>query len=39
MGHPRLPATIATHWGFDGTPNGFSSWLVAVAIVPPCSSS
>ena len=32
--YPRLPATIATHWGFDGTPNGFSSRLVAVAIVP-----
>ncbi len=32
--YPRLPATMATHWGLDGTPNGFSSRLVAVSIVP-----
>src|SRR5436190_21433005 len=32
--YPRLPATMATHWGLDGTPNGFSSRLMAVAIVP-----
>jgi uncharacterized membrane protein len=32
--YPRLPPTMATHWNFNGTPDGFSSRLVAVAIMP-----
>jgi uncharacterized membrane protein len=30
----RLPPTMATHWNLNGTPDGFSSRLVAVAIIP-----
>src|SRR3989441_6937618 len=32
--YPRLPPTVATHWNLNGTPNGFSSRLVAVSIMP-----
>ena len=31
---PRLPPTMATHWSLNGTPDGFSSRLMAVSIVP-----
>jgi uncharacterized membrane protein len=31
---PRLPPTMVTHWSLDGTPNGYSSRLVAVSIIP-----
>ena len=30
----RLPETIATHFGVDGTPNGWSSRAVAVFVLP-----
>ncbi|MBQ9742190.1 MAG: SdpI family protein [Ruminococcus sp.] len=30
----KLPATLATHWGADGTANGQSSKLFAVFIIP-----
>lgn len=29
--HPQLPELIATHWGFDGTPDGFSTFPGVVA--------
>jgi uncharacterized membrane protein len=32
--YPSLPPTVATHWNLRGTPDGFSSRLVAVAIGP-----
>ena len=32
--YPRLPPTMATHWSLSGTPDGFSSRLVAVSILP-----
>ncbi len=32
--YPQLPPTIATHWSLNGTPDGFSSRLVAGLIVP-----
>ena len=32
--YPRLPPTLATHWSLNGTPDGFSSRLMAVSIVP-----
>jgi|KBSSwiStaDraftv2_1062776.scaffolds.fasta_scaffold784551_2 uncharacterized membrane protein len=32
--YPRLPPTVATHWNLRGTPDGFSSRFVAVAIGP-----
>ena len=32
--YPRLPPTVATHWGLDGTPDGYSSRLMAVSIMP-----
>ena len=32
--YPGLPPTMATHWSVNGTPDGFSSRLLAVAIVP-----
>lgn len=32
--YPQLPPTVATHWNLNGTPDGFSSRLVAVAIMP-----
>ena len=28
--YPRLPETMATHWGFDGTANGWSSRAATV---------
>lgn len=30
----QLPPTIATHWNLNGTPDGFSSRLTAVLIIP-----
>jgi len=32
--YPQLPPTVATHWNLNGTPDGFSSRLWALAIVP-----
>ena len=32
--YPRLPPTVATHWNLHGTPDGFSSRGLAVAIMP-----
>jgi immunity protein, SdpI family len=32
--YPGLPPTVATHWNLRGTPDGFSSRLVAAAIGP-----
>lgn len=32
--YPRLPAAVATHWNLRGEPDGFSSRLLASAIVP-----
>ncbi len=32
--YPQLPPTVATHWGLNGTPNGYSSRAMAVAIIP-----
>jgi uncharacterized membrane protein len=32
--YPQLPATVATHFDIDGTPNGWSSRLTAVLLVP-----
>src|SRR2546428_6544558 len=32
--YPQLPPTVATHWSLNGTPDGFSSRLCALAIVP-----
>ncbi|HEV8381307.1 MAG TPA: SdpI family protein [Gemmatimonadales bacterium] len=32
--YPQLPPTVATHWNLRGTPDGFSSRGVAVAIIP-----
>src|SRR2546425_3806955 len=32
--YPQLPPTVATHWSLNGTPDGFSSRLWALAIVP-----
>ncbi|HEX4562247.1 MAG TPA: SdpI family protein [Gemmatimonadales bacterium] len=32
--YPQLPPTVATHWGLNGTPNGYSSRWWALAIVP-----
>src|SRR5207237_7226570 len=32
--YPRLPPTMATHWNLHGTPDGFSSRVWALAIVP-----
>ena len=31
---PRLPPAMATHWSLNGTPDRFSSRLMAVSIVP-----
>jgi uncharacterized membrane protein len=31
---PRLPAEVATHWGVDGEPNGWSSPLFAALLMP-----
>lgn len=32
--YPQLPGEIATHWGVDGQPNGWSSSLLAAVLVP-----
>lgn len=32
--YPQLPPTVATHWNLRGTPDGFSSRAMAVAIIP-----
>ena len=32
--YPRLPETMATHWGFDGTANGWSSRAATVFGLP-----
>lgn len=32
--YPRLPATVATHWNLQGTPDGYSSRFWAVAVMP-----
>src|SRR5438874_13625953 len=32
--YSRLPPTVATHWNLKGVPNGFSSRLLAVSIIP-----
>jgi uncharacterized membrane protein len=32
--YPRLPETVATHWNLQGTPDGYSSRLWAVAVMP-----
>ena len=32
--YPSLPPTVATHWDLKGTPDGFSSRLMAVSIGP-----
>jgi len=32
--YPRLPPTVAMHWDLRGAPDGFSSRLLAVSIVP-----
>ena len=32
--YPQMPPTVATHWSLNGTPDGFSSRLVAVLIIP-----
>src|SRR4051812_9555695 len=32
--YPMLPAQIPTHWGLDGSANGWSSKLVGVWIAP-----
>ena len=32
--YPQLPPTVATHWGLNGAPNGYSSRAMAVAIIP-----
>jgi len=32
--YSQLPPTVATHWSLRGTPDGFSSRLVAVSIIP-----
>jgi uncharacterized membrane protein len=32
--YARLPETVATHWSLHGTPDGYSSRLWAVAVMP-----
>ncbi|HEY3220130.1 MAG TPA: SdpI family protein [Gemmatimonadales bacterium] len=32
--YPQLPPTVATHWSLNGTPDGYSSRLWALAIIP-----
>src|SRR6266436_2820700 len=32
--YPQLPPTVATHWGLNGTPDGYSSRLWALSIIP-----
>src|SRR3989441_13217624 len=32
--YPQLPPTVATHWGLNGTPDGYSNRLWALSIIP-----
>lgn len=32
--YPRLPPRVAIHWGFSGQPDGYSSKLLAVILLP-----
>lgn len=32
--YPRLPPRVATHWGLNGQPDGYSSKLLAVTMLP-----
>ncbi len=32
--YPQLPPTVATHWSLNGTPDGYSSRLWALVIIP-----
>lgn len=32
--YPRLPAVVTTHWNFKGEPDGYSSRLLAAALLP-----
>ena len=32
--YPRLPPSVVTHWSLNGTPDGYSSRLWALAIIP-----
>lgn len=32
--YPQLPPTVATHWSLSGTPDSFSSRVIAVVIIP-----
>ncbi len=32
--YPQLPPTVVTHWSLNGTPDGYSSRMWALAIVP-----
>ncbi|HTI05866.1 MAG TPA: SdpI family protein [Gemmatimonadales bacterium] len=32
--YPQMPPTVATHWSLNGTPDGFSSRLMAILIIP-----
>ena len=32
--YPRLPPRVATHWGIGGQPDGYSSKLLAVVMLP-----
>jgi uncharacterized membrane protein len=32
--YPQMPPTVATHWNLNGTPDGFSSRLMAILIIP-----
>jgi uncharacterized membrane protein len=32
--YPRLPPRVATHWSFSGAPDGYSSKLLAAAMLP-----
>src|SRR6266851_6346803 len=32
--YPQLPPTVATHWSLNGTPDGYSSRLWALSIIP-----
>jgi uncharacterized membrane protein len=34
LAYPRLPNTIASHWGLDGSANGYMSRFWGLAIVP-----
>src|SRR6266849_476538 len=34
LAYPQLPPTVATHWSLNGTPDGYSSRLWALVIIP-----